>query len=305
MVDAQLASNVIYGIQAILGILAIHGILYRIIAIDTRLLTADGSTFFRFVSQIRQGQPNEGLRRVNAGWLRWVSDSRSNEELASQVESLYCRSQAYLPILAMVAAIETLFGLLGTVAGFIVSESIDSMSLSIAFGTTFWGIVASLPPTVYLYCSETFRNRLHFQMQTLLEAVTQNVPTHRSVDPETSAKPIQDLTLRKAVSTAPNSANGEHHQTLPHSSKLRSATSSKVQRRVTSPTSRIDPQTPGCEPQKGTSNSPNDSVFAMSLLESVEDTDRSTRSAPATAVAAKPPCATSSMYAMDNRNDFE
>jgi len=305
MVNAQLASNVIYGIQAILGILAIHGIFYRIIAVDTRLLTADGSTFFRFVSQIRQGQPNEGLRRVNAGWLRWVSDSRSSEELASQIESLYCRSQAYLPILAMVAAIETLFGLLGTVAGFIVSESIDSMSLSIAFGTTFWGIVASLPPTVYLYCSETFRNRLHFQMQTLLEAATQVVPTHRSIAPETSAKLIQDLTSQNALSAASNQTNGELHQAMPPSSKTRSTSSSKEQRRVTSPTTRIVQQTPVCEPHKETSNRANDSVFAMSLLESVDDTDPSTRSVPTSAIAATPPCATSPIYALDNRNVFE
>lgn len=165
---------VIYGVQAIFGALAIHGILYRLIAIDFRLRPAAGNALFRIVSDLknnRRFRPSAGER---LGWISWLTEGCETTELSTETEELFRQSQAYLSVLAMVAAIETLFGLLGTVAGFIVSESIDSMSLSLAFGTTFWGIVASLPPAVYLYCSEPFRNRMHFQMQSLLEATMQS-----------------------------------------------------------------------------------------------------------------------------------
>lgn len=274
MIDAQLVSNIIYGIQALLGVLAIHAILYRLIAIDTRILTADNCTFFRLASQVQQGTLSEEFGRVDTGWLRWVRDSRSKEQLASRVETLYSRSQAYLPILAMVAAIETLFGLLGTVAGFIVSESIDSMSLSIAFGTTFWGIVASLPPTFYLYCSESFRNRIHFQMQTLLEAATQSVPMSRSSDLETPAKPMQDSSSQKNASSSSKTISSKVKQGTPHNSKPLPDSTPKSQPSETS--SSI------CTARKASPKNANDSEFALSLIESVSYSKAATESKPTT-----------------------
>jgi len=188
MLDPQTVSILIYGVQAILGALAIHGIIYRLIAIDFRLVPAAGNALFLAINDIKLGRTFRRSVEERAGWLRRLSEGHETTELSSEIEELFCQSQAYLSILAMVAAIETLFGLLGTVAGFIVSESIESMSLSIAFGTTFWGIVASLPPALYLYCSEPFRNRLHFQMQSFLDATMQSVES-AGVKPPDAVQP--------------------------------------------------------------------------------------------------------------------
>lgn len=138
MLDPQLVSNIIYAVQAAFGLLAIHGITYRILAVDTQMRAASGNEFFQITSHIKQGKPFQKKNRWRGGWLNRMSESTANHELSSQIEGLYIQSQAYLSVITMVAAVETLFGLLGTVAGFIVSESIDSISNAVAEHSLIW-----------------------------------------------------------------------------------------------------------------------------------------------------------------------
>ena len=167
----------IYTTQAILAIVVIQGMLYRLIAIDFRTRLIRNENFFEIIQALNQGTRWEHLPMLTGDkyLLGWLFDLKriDSSKASAAIESENYRCQAYIGVFGLVSVLAPLSGLLGTVAGFIVSKNIDDASLSLAFLTTFWGIVISVPSAVYLALTDARRRRLQFQFETLLSAIVQ------------------------------------------------------------------------------------------------------------------------------------
>lgn len=204
-----LTAGLIYTALAILYLIAVHGISFRLIHIDRHLKLCPQSSLFQITNGRYENwddvRGNWGCRS-GLGWLNECLSQRVVHSADSLAEEISLQSDTYLNVLTLVCTLSTLFGLLGTVSGFLVSEEVSAIGLNVAFRTTFWGILIGIPPAIYLGFTKQKRDRFDRQLdafQQFCEKIAAQTNAATSVTPLTGLPGIQMADLdAKVVDTA-------------------------------------------------------------------------------------------------------
>ena len=182
--NPTLTAGLIYTALAMLYLIAVHGICFRLIHVDRKLKLCPHSLLFQIVHGHYANWSDVVKTWGGRSGPAWLQESLSQSEVhlaESCAEKIGLQSDAYLNVLAVVCSLSTLFGLLGTVSGFLVAGEVSAVGLNVAFRTTFWGILIGIPPAIYLGFTKQKRDRFDRQLDTFQEfcetiARTQNQP---------------------------------------------------------------------------------------------------------------------------------